>query len=610
MQNLTNKEALANIKNNDYSKWYDQNESTKHLASGRLENEIFEPFISPEFKFSRSDNVFAIGSCFARGLENALLGDKIKVLSVTDKFDQYPLTMKGVTPRGYMNKYNTYSILYEFLWAFEDLNNNGQYFIESRDGRFLDLNTNHTLNESDFSTTLEKRKKLKETMLQVKDCKLLTITLGMIETWYDTQNRIYLNMTPTPAILEKYPGRFEVRILDFNENLENLERLYALLKKNCSSKLNIVITVSPVPIMATFTKRDIVIANMLTKATLRTVADTWASMHPDVHYFPAYEIVMFSDQKTVWQKDRRHVKNEMATYIMEVFKKHYLNNYEGWKNKLDILRTTWIKQKKLLDVEQNNILPNQVAIKQKFIFIGGCARSGTGILTEILGKHKKIVLGKERYNKLCHKETYRLSEKHFEKDRFFNMQEGDTFYMDFNRYHIKWEPQIYKKFDQCIYFGLKYTPIHQIIKELSDNFPGMIIFYIYRSIYDVAESWNKRAEEGNNWPPAKDYTQAVTAWNESLGMTRKAIENHYNIMCINYDDLLHTNKSIAPIFNMLDVNPDRETHKWLKKARREAAKRRRKKGSLSESEKDFVYSNADFLQYQYFNENFNIMKDA
>lgn len=107
-----------------------------------------------------------------------------------------------------------------------------------------------------------------------------------------------------------------------------------------------------------------------------------------------------------------------------------------------------------------------------------------------------------------------------------------------------------------------------------------------------------------------NYSQAVVAWNESLRMTKKAIEDHFNIICINYDDMFHAKKSIKPIFRMLDVKPDREIKKRLRKARIEAARRRNSKGSLTESEKDFVNKNADFPLYQYFNEHLNILKDS
>jgi len=335
IQKLSSNEAVKNYKQNNYCKWCSTGESNKYLASIRLLNDIFEPFIIPEFKFARTDKIFAIGSCFARGLENALSADKIKVLSITDEFDKYPLSREGVTRRGYMNKYNSYTIYYELLWAFENLNLKGEYFVESTGGIFVDLHTNPTLVPSNFNTTLEKRNKLRKIILKIQECRLLSITLGLIETWYDSKNGVYLNMTPSPRLLSKYPGRFELRILDFNENLANLKKIYDLLTKYCNKNLDIIITVSPIPLQATYSNKDVIVANMLSKATLRTAVDTWANMHSNVHYFPSYEIVMFSNQRIIWNQDKRHLKGVMAQYIMEVLKKNYLLDYDNWSGQMN-----------------------------------------------------------------------------------------------------------------------------------------------------------------------------------------------------------------------------------------------------------------------------------
>jgi GSCFA family protein len=88
--------------------------------------------------------------------------------------------------------------------------------------------------------------------------------------------------------------------------------------------VQIVVTVSPVPLMATFSGEDIVVANTYSKLLLRTVAQEWAEAHRNVHYFPSYEIVQNSDRVVTWEEDLRHVKGEVTNHIMELFLRHYL----------------------------------------------------------------------------------------------------------------------------------------------------------------------------------------------------------------------------------------------------------------------------------------------
>jgi GSCFA family len=76
--------------------------------------------------------------------------------------------------------------------------------------------------------------------------------------------------------------------------------------------------------MATFSSEDVVIANSYSKLLLRTAAEEWTSRHANVHYFPSYEIVQYSQISETWEEDRRHVKGAIAQHIMRLFLQHYL----------------------------------------------------------------------------------------------------------------------------------------------------------------------------------------------------------------------------------------------------------------------------------------------
>lgn len=95
--------------------------------------------------------------------------------------------------------------------------------------------------------------------------------------------------------------------------------------KYCLEDLQIVVTVSPIPLMATFTDSDIVIANTYSKSTLRTVAQEWSDAHSNIHYFPSYEIVMNSNRSVAWADDLRHASGNIVQFIMDFFIKSYVN---------------------------------------------------------------------------------------------------------------------------------------------------------------------------------------------------------------------------------------------------------------------------------------------
>src|SRR5437867_12172511 len=82
--------AQRNIEQNNCSRWHKKDarpdEVDGQLAFQRLRKPLFTPAITPRFKFRRDDKLFAIGYCFARGIEKALLARKMVVVSAAPEF--------------------------------------------------------------------------------------------------------------------------------------------------------------------------------------------------------------------------------------------------------------------------------------------------------------------------------------------------------------------------------------------------------------------------------------------------------------------------------------------------------------------------------------------
>jgi len=172
--------------------------------------------------------------------------------------------------------------------------------------------------------TLERRALLQVVTERIKRCRAVIVTLGLAEVWRDVQADVYVNCTPIPSLFKTEAGRYEFHLTGFAENLENLEAMHALLTQYGHPDVHIVVTVSPVPLMNTFSTMDIVVANTWAKSLLRAVAQEWAAAHANVDYFPSYEIVQSSDRAAVWERDLRHVKGFGARHIMELFLRNYV----------------------------------------------------------------------------------------------------------------------------------------------------------------------------------------------------------------------------------------------------------------------------------------------
>ncbi|MEO5753704.1 MAG: GSCFA domain-containing protein [Chthoniobacterales bacterium] len=322
-------EARNKLRQNRFGRWHRRDEPVDNpqgeFAFQRLRQPFFAPLILPKFKIQRSDNLFAIGSCFARGIEKALLARKMSVLSAAPEFASFATVSKEVTGLGFTNKYNTFSILNELRWALEP---EGEFPAESiaelDGGLCYDPHINPTLPLADRSETLRRRSILTEVNSRVASCRVLIITLGLVELWRDTEADLMINTTPPPEAISRYPGRYEFQVSSFSENMRNLEQVHEILSRFGHPDFQVIVTVSPVPLMATFTEQDVVVANTFSKSLLRTVAQEWATAHPNVHYFPSYEMVMNSARDVAWLEDLRHVQGRLVNHIMDAFLEHYV----------------------------------------------------------------------------------------------------------------------------------------------------------------------------------------------------------------------------------------------------------------------------------------------
>ncbi|WP_282177113.1 sulfotransferase family protein [Vibrio nereis] len=229
---------------------------------------------------------------------------------------------------------------------------------------------------------------------------------------------------------------------------------------------------------------------------------------------------------------------------------------------------------------------------KNYLFVAGCARSGTSALAQLLSGSQDIVIGMERYGHLVQPDDFRLNESHFTKERFFEMKDGDTFYEDFDKFH-KFDANLEKKFDDCKWIGDKRPDLYESYDQLFKAFPSCTLIFIYRNLEDVASSYQARIKKGENWPASKDFKAAVREWNRSLYLTREALKKGYNIKVVDYDSIFCSDKKIDPIFNCLGLNMDEGIDQKVREIRERSSQLvTERKSYLSKVELDYIENNA------------------
>jgi hypothetical protein len=218
-------------------------------------------------------------------------------------------------PSAILNNYGTPSIYNEFAWAFgEDEYDPEKHILELRPGKFADLHLPPSLSAKPFEEVLARRRAIIRAYRESADCSVIVMTLGLVEIWYDSATGYYLNVSPRPSHIREFPGRFTLHVLSFEETYDYLERTALLIRKYNNRDAHIILTVSPVPLIATHRAEDVMVANCYSKSVLRAAAETLIARYDFVTYFPSYESVTISDRERAWLDDLVHVTPEIVAF--------------------------------------------------------------------------------------------------------------------------------------------------------------------------------------------------------------------------------------------------------------------------------------------------------
>jgi tetratricopeptide (TPR) repeat protein len=291
-------DAFANLKRNAQARWPDRKSSDNRLEP------ICNPAFSSDFRIARGDSVFTMGSCFARNIESGLAQRGFDVVT------HRPDARKLLTEIGgdSLAVFGVASLYNELNWAFGDGStfDEAANFFEMAPGKFIDIHLPRSLRPASIEVLRERRAGIRAINRQVAECKLVVLTLGLAEVWFDRATGQYLNTTPQKTIVAKFPGRFELHVLDYDTTHRFLRDAIRLVREHGRPDQRIILTVSPIPLVVTFTEQDVLIANCYSKSVLRTAVEQVVSSNDNIGYFPSYESVTLSDRHLAWSDDLRH----------------------------------------------------------------------------------------------------------------------------------------------------------------------------------------------------------------------------------------------------------------------------------------------------------------
>lgn len=152
----------------------------------------------------------------------------------------------------------------------------------------------------------------------VREATVLVFTMGLTEAWRSRLDGAVYPVAPGVVAGAFDPARHEFVNFDVADVVDDLRRLRARLDA-INPGLRVVLTVSPVPLVATASGDHVLEATTYSKSVLRVAAGVAVREIPSIAYFPAYEIVTGPQARgRSFDADGRTVTPEAIAAVMQV----------------------------------------------------------------------------------------------------------------------------------------------------------------------------------------------------------------------------------------------------------------------------------------------------
>jgi hypothetical protein len=153
----------------------------------------------------------------------------------------------------------------------------------------------------------------------VRAADVFVFTLGLTEAWVSARDGAVFPACPGTVAGMFDPQRHVFHNFRAHEVAQDLEELIELLRE-VQPRIRVVLTVSPVPLVATATGEHVLLATTYSKSVLRVAAGEVTRAKPDVTYFPAYEIVTGPQAPfEFFEADRREPSSAAIEAVMGAF---------------------------------------------------------------------------------------------------------------------------------------------------------------------------------------------------------------------------------------------------------------------------------------------------
>jgi hypothetical protein len=300
----------------------------------------FDPVETVKFSISQSDKISTLGSCFAQHLARHIYKSGYNYFVAESPVDHDKATESSALMSSQFSA--RYGNIYTVRQALQLLDRANGWIpsegIWEREGRFYDAFRPNVFPGGFYSEDdliRERSSHLNAVNRVFHESDVIVFTLGLTEAWTSSQDGAVYPIAPGVVADTMDESRHCFKNFAYPEVLSDLLSWCRRLRE-MNPSIRILLTVSPVPLNATYVAQNVWTSTTYSKAVLRAVAGDVTKDLDYVDYFPSYEIITCPQvQGRYFEDDLREVKDIGVRHVMKVFERHYLEGSRQKKEKSD-----------------------------------------------------------------------------------------------------------------------------------------------------------------------------------------------------------------------------------------------------------------------------------
>ena len=289
-----------------------------------------DPVVAGKFKLAKSDRIVTAGSCFAQHIASHLQRNGFTYFVTESAHPLFPPDLVndynyGVFSARYGNVYTSRQLV-QLLERAYGLFEPKEVYWQRADGRCIDpfrpqIQPNGFASLAEFHA--DRAQHFAAVRQAVEQLDVFVFTLGLTETWVAKSDGAAFPLCPGVAGGVYDDALYAFLNLGVWDVVQDLRRALSFIRAR-NPKAKVILTVSPVPLVATAEDRSVLVSTTYSKSVLRVAAEEVARDRDYVAYFPSYEIITGNHTRGAYfGADLRSVTEAGVEHVMRLFLKHY-----------------------------------------------------------------------------------------------------------------------------------------------------------------------------------------------------------------------------------------------------------------------------------------------